>query len=153
MLKNWLLLVLVAVSLFAVDQTLKSTVRPVFLDAGGEPGSIRIGYTQRPAPRSPWLPTAVWFLILGRLIVRAPKSTLAERVAFAVVLGGGLATLWDRWRYAAVRSPFTVILSERQVLPFGISDLAISLGGMVLCVLLAQEIVTRPKRRKLAHSF
>lgn len=152
--KTFAILIFTLVAVVFADQRWKSSVRTADFSGAWDAGAIRIGYHERPAPRTPWIPTAVWVMILGRMLVRAKRARTLETVAFSLVLAGGLSVLYDRWRYAAVRAPLMALLGGRQMLPFGLADLAISLGGIILCVLLAQEMITRPRRRRLqsAHS-
>ena len=145
--KTLTLFLAIVVILFAVDQSLKSFAPQLPL-IRGDSGVIQQGYTEIPASRSPILPTAVWLLIFGRMLVRAKRARTAETIAFSLVLAGGGSTLYDRWRFGAIRAPFTIFVKGNQILPFGICDLAISIGGMWLCVLLAQDMITRPRQKR-----
>jgi len=111
---------------------------------------VVLGYYETAPKHSPWVPVAVWCLILVRVGWRQRNARLPETIAFAMLLAGGLSNIGERFRTGTILDPLQFALGGNRFLPFNLADTALSLGGLAVVLILLLEMVFR--RRIVAKS-
>jgi lipoprotein signal peptidase len=135
----WFFFTLAAV--VAVDQWVKQHASaPILIPALGSGHSAEIA-------------ALVWGLLLVRSLSRIGRASGAECFAFAVLLGGGLSNLGERWVRGYVVNPFHFHRGTGPLISFSLADAGVVLGGLAVCFILLIGILRRsPNRGNLAKT-
>ena len=139
----WLWLLLPAV-LVVLDQLVKNWVQKTISLYGVKPflpGLVELTYVQNTGAafslfrEHTWILTlisAVASLIILVLLLRQTMPGFLGQLALSLVLGGAVGNLIDRYLHGYVVDMFSLQFMDFAV--FNVADIAISVGGVLLCV-------------------
>jgi len=94
-----------------------------------------------------YLPTAIILTLFVFALIRWKSIGMTERLAYALLVGGGASNLWDHWHSWRVVDTFMIWVAPKTYLPFNAADLAIMLATLTLLAIFGRQMIQEYRAR------